>query len=180
VILAKDVDGPALGACQHAGGVVMAISDELVMMNEHARQSLNRADQAALLVRAADARGRRPPTTLVTELPSGLMSRIHYQPAFLDDLVGAVLRVQFSSHSAPPEVSILSRELLSPTMPGLVGGSASWLRCGRSINEWYEHHQWVALEGEPGVGKHALAHPTCRSARSAGRGRCCRPARRAE
>ena len=159
-----------MGACQHAGGVVMAISDELVMMNDHARQSLNLADQAALLVRAADARGRQHPTTLVAELPSGLMSRIHYQPAFLDErLVGGVLRVQFSSHSAPPEVPTLSRELLSPTMPGLVGGSASWLRCGRSINEWYEHREWVALEGEPGVGKLALAKAVHQRHHPAGR-----------
>ena len=42
-------------------------------------------------------------------------------------------------------------------MPGLVGTSAPWLRCGRSINDWYGRREWVALEGEPGVGKLSLA-----------------------
>lgn len=149
-------ESAAVGVCTVE--VVIAISDELVMMNDHARQSLNPNDQAALLARAADARGLQRPTTLVGELPSGLMSRMHYQPAFLDErLVGGVLRVQFSSTSAPPDQAGHSRLLLSPTMPGLVGTSAPLLRCGRSINDWYGQREWVALEGEPGVGKLSLA-----------------------
>lgn len=142
------------------------------MMNDQARQSLNSADQAGLLARAADLRGLARPTTLVAELPSGLMSRMHYQPAFLAErLVGGVLRVQFSSTSVPPEREIPSGHTQLLNMPGLVGASAGWLRCGRSINDWYGNREWVALEGEPGVGKLALAravhrrhHPTGRIA----------------
>src|SRR6195952_4038977 len=157
-----------MSACQHAGGVVLAISDELVMMNDQARQSLTPADQAALLARAADARGLNRSITLVAELPSGVMARMHYQPALLDDrAVGGVLRVQFSPTSSAatgPEHPMVP---VSLTMPGLVGNSASWLRCGRSIDSWYRHREWVALEGEAGGGELALAravhqrhHPT--------------------
>ncbi|MET3807271.1 transcriptional regulator of acetoin/glycerol metabolism [Nakamurella sp. UYEF19] len=159
-----------MSACQHAGGVVVAISDELVMMNDQARQTLNSSDQAALLARAADARGLDRAITLVAELPSGLTSRMHYQPAFLDDrLVGGVLRVQFSSTSAAPDSSDHNLVALSLALPGLVGHSASWSRCCRSIDNWYRHREWVAVEGEAGVGKLALAravhqqhHPTGR------------------
>jgi transcriptional regulator of acetoin/glycerol metabolism len=159
-----------LNACQHAGGVVLAISDELVMMNDQARQSLNPADQAALLARAADARGLNRPITLVTELPSGLMSRMHFQPAFLDDRpVGGVLRVQFSSSSAAVDSPVSSLVPMALTLPGLVGNSPTWTRCCRSIDGWYRRREWVALEGEAGVGKLALAravhqkhHPTGR------------------
>lgn len=159
-----------MSACQHAGGVVLAISDELVMMNDQARQTLDPADQAALLARAADARGLDRPITLVAELPSGLMSRMHYQPAFLAGRsVGGVFRVQFSSSSAAPDSPVHSLVPISLTLPGLVGQCASWTRCCRSIDTWYRHHEWVALEGEAGVGKLALAravhqlhHPTGR------------------
>ena len=159
-----------MSACQHAGGVVLAISDELVMMNDQARQSLTPADQAALLARAADARGLDRSITLVAELPSGVMARMHYQPAFLEDrIVGGVLRVQFSPNSSTVDSPVHPLVPVSLTMPGLVGDSATWLRCGRSIDSWYRHREWVALEGEAGVGKLALAravhqrhHPTGR------------------
>lgn len=159
-----------LSACQHAGGVVLAISDELVMMNDHARQSLNPADQAALLARAADARGMDRTITLVAELPSGLMSRMHYQPAFLDDRpVGGVLRVQFSAKTRPDDGPDHTLVPISLCLPGMVGRATAWTRCCRSIDNWYRHREWVALEGEAGVGKLALAravhllhHPTGR------------------
>ena len=159
-----------LNACQHAGGVVLAISEELVMMNDQARQNLNPADQAALLARAADARGLPRPITLVAELPSGLMARIHYQPALLDDrLIGGVLRVQFSSSSAAVDSPVTALVPMAVALPGLVGSSPAWTRCVRSVDAWYRRREWVALEGEAGVGKVALAravhqrhHPTGR------------------
>ncbi len=159
-----------MSACQHAGGVVVAISDEVVMMNDQARQSLNPADQAALLARAADARGLNRSITLVAELPSGVMARMHYQPAFLDErAVGGVLRVQFSPSSNAVNTPVHPLVPVTLALPGLVGDSASWLRCCRSIESWYRQREWVALEGEAGVGKLALAravhqrhHPTGR------------------
>ncbi len=161
-----------MSACQHAGGLVLAISDQLVMMNDQARQTLDPGDQAALLARAADARGLNRPITLVAELPSGLLARLHHQPAFLNDrLVGGVLRVQFSSSSATVDNPVRALVPMSLTLPALVGHCASWTRCCRSIDSWYRHREWVALEGEAGVGKLALAravhqlhHPTGRVA----------------
>ena len=42
-------------------------------------------------------------------------------------------------------------------LPGLVGSGALWLRSSQQVQEAYEVGEWLALEGEPGVGKLALA-----------------------
>jgi hypothetical protein len=48
-----------LRACRHAGGMVVALNNEMVMMNEHARQALDPGDQVVLLGHAADALASR-------------------------------------------------------------------------------------------------------------------------
>jgi transcriptional regulator of acetoin/glycerol metabolism len=42
-------------------------------------------------------------------------------------------------------------------LPGLVGTGALWLRSCQQVQDAYEKGEWLALEGEPGVGKLALA-----------------------
>ena len=42
-------------------------------------------------------------------------------------------------------------------LPGIVGSGALWLRSSQQVQESYEAGEWLALEGEPGVGKLALA-----------------------
>jgi transcriptional regulator of acetoin/glycerol metabolism len=42
-------------------------------------------------------------------------------------------------------------------LPGLVGSGALWLRGCQQVQEAYEAGEWLVLEGEPGVGKLALA-----------------------
>ena len=42
-------------------------------------------------------------------------------------------------------------------LPGLVGGGAAWLRACREAEALYDSSDWMTLEGEPGVGKLALA-----------------------
>ena len=41
-------------------------------------------------------------------------------------------------------------------LPGLVGSGATWRRACRLAEASYERGEWLALEGEPGVGKLAL------------------------
>ena len=97
-----------LAACQHPGSGVLALSKDLVMMNAQAQQRFDPADQAALLARSADASGEAAPMTLVTDLPSGMVARMEYKPAFSGtELAGGVLRIQVqsgldSSTGAPP------------------------------------------------------------------------------
>jgi transcriptional regulator of acetoin/glycerol metabolism len=42
-------------------------------------------------------------------------------------------------------------------LPGLVGSGALWLRGCQQVQDAYETGEWLVLEGEPGVGKLALA-----------------------
>ncbi|MGH3252198.1 MAG: GAF domain-containing protein, partial [Trebonia sp.] len=41
-------------ACRHTGGIVLALGDDVVMLNDHARQALSPADQAALISQATE------------------------------------------------------------------------------------------------------------------------------
>ena len=41
-------------------------------------------------------------------------------------------------------------------LPGIVGSGATWRRACRLAEASYERGEWLALEGEPGVGKLAL------------------------
>ncbi|GAA1575874.1 helix-turn-helix domain-containing protein [Kribbella sancticallisti] len=143
-----------LAACQHPGSGVMALSPDLVMMNSQAQQRFDRADQAALLARSADAAGAADPVTLVADLPSGLVARMDYRPAFAGpELAGGVVRIQvqsgLDSSTGAPHAAV-------PVMPGLAGTSATWQRVCQAVDTSRRAGSWVVLEGEAGVGKIAL------------------------
>ncbi|HEY0687880.1 MAG TPA: helix-turn-helix domain-containing protein [Kribbella sp.] len=144
-----------LAACQHPGSGVMALSNDLVMMNNQAQHRFEPADQAALLARSADAAGAANPVTLVADLPSGLVARLDYRPAFSGhELAGGVLRIQVQS--GPDSSTGASRSNAVPVMPGLAGGSATWQRVCQAVDNSRRDGSWVVLEGEAGVGKLAL------------------------
>ena len=71
-------------ACRHTGGIVLALGNDVVMLNDHARQALSPADQAELISRATEAlaigsaagRSRR-----TVDLPSGAVARMFCRPA---------------------------------------------------------------------------------------------------
>jgi transcriptional regulator of acetoin/glycerol metabolism len=143
-----------LAACQHPGNGVLALSKDLVMMNAQAQQRFDPADQAALLARSADAAGVADPVTLVTDLPSGLIARMDYRPAFSgNELAGGVLRIQVQSGLDSSTGSSLT---VVPVMPGLAGTSATWQRVSHAVDSSRQSGSWVVLEGEAGVGKIAL------------------------
>ena len=50
-----------LRACRHTGGIVFALTNDMVMMNDHARDVLDPGDQAALLGACSRGAGQRPP-----------------------------------------------------------------------------------------------------------------------
>jgi transcriptional regulator of acetoin/glycerol metabolism len=144
-----------LAACQRPGNGVMALSNDLVMMNNQAQQRFEPADQAALLARSADAAGASSPVTLVADLPSGLVARMDYRPAFSgDELAGGVLRIQVQS--GPDTSTGTGRSNAVPVMPGLAGTSATWQRVCQAVDNSRRDGSWVVLEGEAGVGKLAL------------------------
>src|SRR3712207_3678310 len=87
-----------LVACRRNRGPVLAIGDDLLMMNDSARELLDPADQEPLLAVAGEAltEGRRHP--LVVDLPSRRAVRVHCHPTYgRHGIVGGVLQVQLIS-----------------------------------------------------------------------------------
>ena len=163
-------------ACRHTGGIVLALGNDVVMLNDHARQALSPADQAALIsqatetlaaeARAAGTRGRwRPAGAVTVDLPSGAVARMFCRP------VGEFGLLAASADAVPLADGVVHVKLVAPvpgqaaelaaargamTLPGLVGSGSSWRRAGRLAEASYEKGEWLALEGESGVGKLAL------------------------
>jgi len=163
-------------ACKHTGGIVLAVGNDVVMLNDHARRALSPADQAALISQAtealsaeaiaAGARGRwRAPGAVTVDLPSGGVARmfcrpvgefgIFAAPADAGALADGVVHVKLVPSSAAPSVeAVVARAAMA--LPGLVGSGAAWRRACRLAEASYERGEWLAMEGEPGVGKLAL------------------------
>jgi sigma-54 dependent transcriptional regulator, acetoin dehydrogenase operon transcriptional activator AcoR len=163
-------------ACRHTGGIVLALGNDVVMLNDHARRALSPADQAALISQAtetlsaeaiaAEARGRwRPPGAVTVDLPSGAVARMFCRPvgelglfaasAEAATLADGVVHVKLVAPATTPSAeAIIARAAMA--LPGLVGSGAAWRRACRLAETSYERGEWLALEGEHGVGKLAL------------------------
>lgn len=147
-----------LRACHHSNGIVLALSNDVVMMNDHARQVLEPGDQAVLLGQAGEALAGGRPGPVEVDLPTGLTARMHCRPTrTLGPLgtAGGVVHVKLleSARRLATESAVPARMFL----PGLVGTGALWLRSCQQVQDAHETGEWLALEGEPGVGKLALA-----------------------
>ena len=69
-----------LRACRHTGGIVVALTSDLVLMNDHARDVLDPGDQAALLGHAAEALADDHVGPVDVELPTGARARMYCPP----------------------------------------------------------------------------------------------------
>ncbi|WP_410674020.1 sigma-54-dependent Fis family transcriptional regulator [Amycolatopsis sp. cmx-4-68] len=146
-----------LQTCRRWTGIVLAFNDDIVMMNDRARQLLDPADQSLLLAHATEvlADGRRTPATLA--LSSGLRVRVFCRRVAGQretDTAGGVLSVKLIEADEPLAVST---PMLPMYLPGVVGSAPLWLRCGHDLDAGHQRGEWVALEGEPGTGKLTLA-----------------------
>ena len=137
-------------------GPVLALGDDLVMMNDRARELLDPADQEQLLAEAGEAlaEGRRHP--LLIDLPSGRAARVHIRPTVsAGGVVGGVLDVQLvSSPPAADDRSVLPGH--SPRSTA-VGASAAWTKACRAVERHLLAREWLVLEGEAGSGRETVA-----------------------
>ena len=148
-----------LRACRRSAGIVLALNNDMVMMNDYARHVLDPGDQVALLGYAADALAGDHLGPVDVELPTGAKARMYCRPlrrkarrrqaggvvhAKLIELVGKVT-AEAGSGQQPRRF-----------LPGLVGTGPLWLRGCHQVDAAYGSGEWLALEGEPGVGKLAL------------------------
>jgi sigma-54 dependent transcriptional regulator, acetoin dehydrogenase operon transcriptional activator AcoR len=164
-------------ACRHTGGIVLALGNDVVMLNDHARRALSPADQAALISQATEAltaeavaavtRGRwRPPGAVTIDLPSGAVAKMFCRPVGEHGLVAAsadprplvdgVVHVKLVTQPGTPASETVVTRAAAMALPGLVGSGAAWRRACRQAEAIYTRGEWLALEGEPGAGKLAL------------------------
>jgi transcriptional regulator of acetoin/glycerol metabolism len=139
--------------CRHTGGIVLALGNDVVMLNDHARQALSPADQAVLISQAADALGRPPAGAVTVDLPSGVVARMFCHQVWLAD---GVVHVKLAAPASAPSEGIPAQVRASMSLPGLVGSGPTWRRACRAAEASYDRGEWLTLEGEVGTGKLAL------------------------
>jgi transcriptional regulator of acetoin/glycerol metabolism len=148
-------------ACRHSGGIVLALGNDIVMLNDHARRVLDPGDQAALIgqateVLAAGPAGSGPAGSVTVGLPSGMLARMSCRRISDGRIADGVVQVKLlQQDEAAPATAPAPRAPVH--LPGLVGSGVLWLRACRSAEVAYDSREWLTLEGEAGAGKLALA-----------------------
>lgn len=137
-------------------GAVIAVSDDLLMMNGRVRELLGPADQVPLLAHATEARGSGRQQRLVVDLPSGATARVQCRPSWSARGVrGAILQVEVVAR----EVVRSPRRPIghTPALTTAVGSGVLWAKCCQAVDRHFQSREWVVLEGEAGTGKTTLA-----------------------
>ena len=147
-------------ACRRTGGIVLALGNNVVMLNDHARTMLDPGDQAALIGHATEALTRRAAGAVTVDLPSGVVARMSCRPV-RDGRVADGRVTDGVVHVKLVSAGLGASDVPAPRsamyLPGLVGSGVLWLRACREAEALYDSSEWLTLEGEPGVGKLALA-----------------------
>ena len=143
-----------LTACRRHRDAVVAVGDDLLMLNDRARELLAPGDQGPLLAEIAEALGTGRRQQLLVDLPSGLTARVQCKPSFDEGPgFGGVALVQVIG-----QVPVGSaRAALPPALPAAVGCGPLWAKCRQSVDRAFRIREWLVLEGEPGTGKTTLA-----------------------
>jgi transcriptional regulator of acetoin/glycerol metabolism len=148
-----------LRACRHTGGIVFALTSDLVLLNDHARDVLDPGDQVALLGHAAEALAGDHLGPVDVELPTGARARMYCQPLRgmgRRRLVGGVVHVKLLELAGRPAAGAEAGPRPRRFGPGLAGSGPLWLRGCHQVDAARASGEWLALEGEPGAGKLAL------------------------
>ena len=159
-------------ACRRTGGIVLAIGNDVVMMNDYARRILDPADQAALIGQAAEVLTRRSTGAVTADLPTGLRARMYCRPVDTDTpYADGIVHVKLLETAPRPAATASGKQGVKSSMflPGLVGSGVLWTRACREAEVAYDSAEWLTLEGEPGVGKMALARAVHQRRNPAGR-----------
>ncbi len=143
-------------ACRRTGGIVLALGNDVVMLNDHARRVLDPGDQSALIGHATEALVRQAPGAVTVDLPSGVVARM-----FCRRISGTGPYADGVVHVKLVAAAVTAPEVPAPRtamyLPGLVGSGVLWLRACREAETLYDASDWMTIEGESGVGKLALA-----------------------
>ena len=145
--------------CQRSSWPVLALNNDVVMMNDALRLSVDPAEQQTLVGYAIDTmRADHRHAQRTVELPSGRTALLRYSPVSTETgLAGGLFRIRLEKPSERPVSGIaLPRGKRTSVLPGLAGGGPAWTRCVQQGAACYASGDWFAIEGEPGVGKLTL------------------------
>lgn len=148
-----------LVTCRRGQGAVLAISSDMLMTNNRARELLDPADQQAIVAQATEALSAGGRQLLIVDLPSGATARVLCKPSWDDRAVhGGIVQVQLTQ----PSAADWGHELRQPAvnLPAAVGSGTLWTKVCRDVDRCFQTREWLVLEGEPGVGKVAIARGT--------------------
>jgi sigma-54 dependent transcriptional regulator, acetoin dehydrogenase operon transcriptional activator AcoR len=130
---------------------VLAIGGDVVLMNPYLRQSLNAADQTALLDHAAELTRSSFAATAVATLPSGTSVKISTAERIAVGVRNDNVVFHVSLH-----VSERTPVRGGQPIPRLAGRSSSFRRSCQQVERCYRDREWVVIEGEPGSGRTRL------------------------
>jgi transcriptional regulator of acetoin/glycerol metabolism len=141
-----------LRACRRGQGIVLAVNNDLVMLNEHARQQLSPEDQAALLTRSAELLTSGHDSLSTMNLPSGAQARLSCTPVSSEaGRAGGIVRARLIRQA---ELCTAAAPVVP--LPGVVGSGALWQRACHLLSELAREREWTFVEGEAGTGKLAM------------------------
>lgn len=145
-----------LRACRHN---ILALNDDVLMMNRTAQQELDPQDQVRLLDHLRDSPRKRPMSGEV-DLPSGARCRIYARQVPGRD-AGLITRVHLHRPTAAGAIT------MAPTgpLPGIAGSEPLWRQCCRAVRDHRDRGTWICVEGEPGTGKCAVVRAVCHAHR---------------
>jgi transcriptional regulator of acetoin/glycerol metabolism len=150
-----------LTACRRSRGVVMAVADDLVMMNDRARELLDPADQGPLITAGTEALGTGQRCQLVLDLPSGATARLQCRPSWPESREGGgVLLVELLDGERHHLRGGSGSGLPTTPLPAAVGSGALWATCCQTVDRHFGAREWLVLSGEAGTGKRTLARAT--------------------
>ena len=148
-----------LTACQRGRGAVFALSDDLLMMNDRARELFDPADQGPLLAEAGEALAAGRRNQLMVDLPSGATARVQCRPSWSDNgRTGGIVQVQLIANGAVTRPRVSPPP--APALPAAVGCGALWAKCCQAVDRHFRAREWLVLEGESGTGKTTIARAT--------------------
>ncbi|RSM45616.1 Fis family transcriptional regulator [Actinoplanes sp. ATCC 53533] len=144
--------------CQRSPGPVLALNNDVVMMNDALRHLVDPAEQQTLIGYAVDTmRADNRHALRTVELPSGRTAHLSYSPASTGSgPAGGVFRIRLERHPVPlvGGASLHRTQRINP--PGLAGTGPAWTRSVQQTAACFATGDWFAVEGEMGAGKLAL------------------------
>ena len=131
---------------------VLALGDDLVLLNRRLRLALDGNDQAGLLEHALDLSAAPRAQRQVVELPSGATVRLSAAAEF--DPVGRNRQSTMFYVSLIDEHRRATTSIDTVRVPsGIFGKSTAWRRSCQQIARCVQQRRWVVVCGEPGSGR---------------------------